>query len=213
MPKRNVVLLVATCLVSLVAPGRAGAKRPRPSLRRGDGGDRARLYRGRSTASGCLQRRSRPPSAGSTSIRPTCGMRDRDELESALDQEFGGVGLELAPRPGRRAAGRGLAGDRLAGLAGGHRRGRPDHRRRWPATRPASPCETPSNGCGARSGEPVTCHDPRRAAAAGHARSRGGAGSRGRAREVTLMRRGGRGGERAGRPPSARRLLGLDARG
>lgn len=98
MPKRNVVLLVVTCLVSLVALAareRSGQARrfgevmaaiERNYVRPVDG---ERLYEAAVDAAvGGLDEHSAYLRAGG-----------RDDLESALDQEFGGVGLELALDP------------------------------------------------------------------------------------------------------------------
>jgi len=95
MPKRNVVLLVVTCLVSLVA------------LAARERNDHARRFGEVLTA---IERNYYRPVDGErlyrTAVEAAVGSLDehsahlqgqgREELEASLDQEFGGVGLELA---------------------------------------------------------------------------------------------------------------------
>ena len=95
MPKRNVILLVATCLVGLVAL--AARERSGHALRFGE-------------VLGAIQRSYLQPVDGerlfdaavegvvATLDENSAYLRDagRDELEAALDQRFGGIGLELA---------------------------------------------------------------------------------------------------------------------
>lgn len=95
MPKRNVILLVATCLVGLVAL--AARERSGQAQRVGE-------------VLGAIERGYFQPVDGdalfvaaiegavATLDENSAYLRDagRDELESALDQRFGGIGLELA---------------------------------------------------------------------------------------------------------------------
>lgn len=101
MPKRNVVLLVVTCLVSLVA------------LAARDRGGHGRRFGEVVTA---IERGYYKPVDGeglfTAAVEAAVGRLDensaylrdagRDALESALDQRFGGVGLELALDPKSR---------------------------------------------------------------------------------------------------------------
>lgn len=95
MPKRNVILLVATCLVSLVAL--AARERSGHAQRFGE-------------VLGAIERGYYQPVDGDTLFvaalegavatldENSAYLRDagREALESALDQQFGGIGLELA---------------------------------------------------------------------------------------------------------------------
>ncbi|MFM8414780.1 MAG: S41 family peptidase [Planctomycetota bacterium] len=101
MPKRNVVLLVVTCLVSLVA------------LAARERGGHGRRFAEVMTA---IERSYYKPVDGdglfTAAVDAAVGRLDensaylrdagRDALESALDQRFGGVGLELALDPKSR---------------------------------------------------------------------------------------------------------------
>ena len=101
MPKRNVILLVATCLISLMAL--AARERNGHARRFGE-------------VVATIERNYFQPIAGEQLFDAAIAgavaqldensayLRDggRDELESALDQRFGGVGLELALDPASR---------------------------------------------------------------------------------------------------------------
>lgn len=98
MPKRNVVLLVVTCLVSLVAL----AARERSGHGRRFGEVVAAIERNylRTVESERLYEAAVDAAVG-TLDEHSAYLRDagRAEFESALDQRFGGVGLELAIDP------------------------------------------------------------------------------------------------------------------
>jgi carboxyl-terminal processing protease len=95
MPKRNVILLVATCLVGLVAL--AARERSGPAQRFGEVvGAIERGYFQHVDGDALFV--AAVEGAVATLDENSAYLRDegRDELEAALDQRFGGIGLELA---------------------------------------------------------------------------------------------------------------------